>query len=74
MLARLYNLVHEIFRGFWNYIIYKVCSVYSICDTMTLALEIIPNADIPFYTPRISTFLRELYLYNFIFSPKYIHF
>lgn len=48
-------------------IIYKVCSVYNICDTVTLALEIIPNADIPFCTPRTPTFLRELYLYNIFF-------
>lgn len=48
-------------------IIYKVSTVYDIYDSVTLAPEIIPNAFIPFFTPRIPTFLRELYLYNVFF-------
>ena len=64
MLARLYNLVHEIYlEVFEVIIIYKVCSVYNICDTVTLALKIIPHVDIPFWTPKILAFLTELHLY-----------
>lgn len=32
-------------------IIFKVCSIYSICDSVNQALEIIPNIDIPFCIP-----------------------
>lgn len=46
-------------------IIYKVCSVYSICDTMTLTLEIIPNIDIPFGTPKTQAFLTKLLFFPF---------
>lgn len=49
-------------------IIYKACSVYNICDPVTLALKIIPNVDIPFCSPKIPTFFTELHLYYFFFS------
>lgn len=54
-------------------IIYKVCSAYNICDTVTLVLEIIPNVDIPFCTPKIPTFLTELHSCYF-FALKYSYF
>lgn len=54
-------------------IIYKVCSVYNIHDTLTLAPEIIPNNDILFCTHKIPAFLTELHLYYF-FSLKYSYF
>lgn len=55
-------------------IIFKVCSIYSICDSVNLALEIIPNIDIPFYTPKNLGFLTELHLYYFFSLLKYFHF
>lgn len=51
--------------GFEVVILYKVFSVYNMCDTMTLALEVNSWHWIPVCTLKIPTFLRELYLYYF---------
>lgn len=44
-------------------IIFKICSIYSTCESVNLALAIIPNIDILFCIPKNPNFLTQLHLY-----------